>query len=73
MFISMEVKEKGRCMQCGKPSTGSWIRTDEQDRVFHTEWCDTHFPTVWTILAKADKRAEKAARRAEARKWSRFA
>jgi len=44
-----------RCMQCGKPATGTLLKDEVR-----TTWCDTHFPTVWQLNRHRSAKGHKA-------------
>ena len=59
---------KGKCAQCGKPPTSATVRTfgpPSAERMVRTEWCQTHEPSVWQLVARDRKKAQKAWDRAE--------
>jgi hypothetical protein len=62
---------KGKCAQCGKPSTMLWVREDPRIGLHSTEWCDAHAPDVWQMVERRRKTMEKMRRAAEARRWTR--
>jgi len=73
MFSKNVKASKGpRCAQCGKPSIGSTTRTFA-DTPVTTEWCETHFPSIWQLVERDRNRTEKRHRAEEAAKWTRVA
>ena len=60
---------RGRCSQCGKPSTAAWIRKTGEGGLIRVEWCDTHCPDVWQVVEKSRREALKRQYAAEDAKW----